>query len=200
MRGIGTGAFSDCQELEHIDFGPSFEYIGYDAFNGCRKLQSISLPETVNRVECYAFEHTKVFEDNKGVLYLDHVLCGYGGDFPKHSYLEVRSGTTVVAERAFTGMSRLEGVIFNEGLKHIGYCAFDECEDLKYVKLPKSLVSIGDAAFNYAPLEEVVAPWKKPIKIGYLPFPETAVIYIPKGSTEAYSQAKYWNKYKLVER
>lgn len=200
MRGIGCGAFSDCQELEHIDFGPSFEYIGYDAFNGCRSLRTISLPETVIRVECYAFKHTKVFDGNMGVLYLDHVLCGYGGEFPKHSYLEVRSGTTVVAERAFTGMSRLEGVIFNEGLKHIGYCAFNECKDLKYIKLPKSLVSIGHEAFGYTALEEVVAPWKKPIRIDYLHFPETAVIYIPKGAMEAYSQAEYWNKYKLVER
>lgn len=200
VRRIGLQSFSDCPELEIVDLGPSLECVGYDAFNGCRSLKSISLPETVNRVECYAFEGTKVFEGNKNVLYLDHVLCGYGGYFPEHSYLEVRNGTTVVAERAFTDTDRLEGVIFNEGLKHIGYCAFDECKDLKYIKLPKSLVSMGDQAFGYTSIEEVVVPWKKPIEIDYMPFPESTVIYIPKGATEAYSQAKYWNEYKLVER
>ena len=200
MRSIGWASFSNCRELEYINLGPSLEYIGYDAFNGCRSLKSVSIPETVTCVACYAFEHTKVFEDNKGVLYLDHVLCGYGGDFPDHSYLEVKSGTKVVAERAFTERKGLEGVIFNEGLKHIGYCAFDECEDLKYIKLPKSLVSIGDDAFNYTAIKEVVAPWKKPIEIDYMPFPRSAVIYIPKGSFEAYSQAKYWKGYKLIER
>ena len=85
-------------------------------------------------------------------------------------------------------------------MKHIGYCAFYECEDLKYIKLPKSLVSIGDDAFKYTAITEVVAPWKKPIDIDYMPFPRMAVIYIPKGSLDAYSQAKYWKEYKLVER
>ena len=200
MRSIGRESFSNCRELEFINFGPSLEYIGYDAFNGCRSLRSVSLPETVTCLACYAFEYTKIFEEKKGVLYLDHVLFGYGGDFPDHSYLEVKSGTTVVAERAFTERPRLEGVIFNEGLKHIGYCAFYECEDLKYIKLPKSLVSIGDDAFKYTAIKEVVAPWKKPIDIDYMPFPRMAVIYIPKGSLDAYSQAKYWKEYKLVER
>lgn len=200
MRSIGQESFSNCRELEFINLGPSLEYIGYDAFNGCSSLRSVSLPETVTCVACYAFQQTKVFDDKKGMLYLDNVLCGYGGDLPDHSYLEVKSGTTVVAERAFTETPRLEGVIFNEGLKHIGYCAFDECEDLKYIKLPKSLVSIGDEAFDYTAIEEVVAPWKKPIQIDYGPFPETTVIYIPKGSMDAYSQAKYWKEYKLVEK
>lgn len=200
MCSIGQESFSNCRELEFINLGPSLEYIGYDAFNGCSSLRSVSLPETVTCVACYAFEHTKVFEEKTGILYLDHVLCGYGGGLPEHAYLELKNGTTVVAERAFTETPRLEGVIFNEGLKHIGYCAFDECEDLKYIKLPKSLVSIGDDAFNYTAIKEVIAPWKKPIVIDYMPFPRRAVIYVPKGSLEAYSQAKYWKEYELVER
>ena len=197
---IGDTAFLDCKNLESVELGQSLKHIGIYAFDGCYGLRNINLPESLECLGSCALCSTKVFENSKGVLYLNHVLCGYAGDFPEHSYLETRSGTTVVAERAFTSKSRLEGVIFNEGLKHIGYCAFVECEDLKYVKFPKSLISIGADAFGYTAIEEVVAPWKKPIKIGYQSFPESTVIYIPKGTMEAYSQAECWNNYKLVER
>jgi hypothetical protein len=75
-----------------------------------------------------------------------------------------------------------------------------ECKDLKYIKLPKSLVDIGSDAFNYTSIQEVVAPWKKPIGIDYNAFPESAVIYIPKGSKDAYSKAEFWKDYKLIEK
>ena len=200
LRSIGLQAFADCRSLESVELGTSLQYIGMDAFAGCSKLRDLSLPDSLVGLGCRALEDTPALDDRKGAVYIGHVLCGYNGYLPPHSYLEVREGTLLIAERAFTGRSNLEGVIFANSVKRIGYCSFDECDCLKFINLPKSLLDIGDEAFNYSPIQEVVAPWKKPIGLNYDPFPKGAVIYIPKGSTEAYSKAEHWNNHKLIER
>ena len=200
LRKICDQAFDGCKELEAVDLGPSIEHIGMEAFSECRKLKELHFPDTLTTLGCRALEYTPVLDDWKGAVYLGHVLCGYNGYIPPHSWLEIREGTTVIAERAFTDVSNIEAVIFPNTVKHIGYCAFTECRDLKYIKLPKSLVDIGSDAFSYTSVSEVVAPWKKPIKIDYHSFPSSAIIYIPKGSMDAYSGAKNWKDYKLIEK
>ena len=200
LRTICEQAFDGCRALESVDLGPSIEHIGMEVFSGCGQLKELHFPDTLTTLGCRALEYTSVLDDRKGAVYLNHVLCGYNGYIPPHSWLEVREGTTVVAERAFTDVSNIEAVIFPGSMKYIGYCAFTECGDLKYIKLPKSLVQIGSDAFSYTSVSEVVAPWKKPIEIDYHSFPPSAVIYIPKGSMEAYSKAKYWKDYKLIEK
>ena len=200
LREICDQAFDRCRELESVDLGPSIEYIGMEAFSECGKLKELHFPDTLTTLGCRALEYTPVLDDRKGAVYLGRVLCGYNGYIPLHSWLEVREGTTVIAERAFTEVSNIEAVVFPNSVKHIGYCAFTECRDLKYIKLPKSLVDIGSDAFSYTSVSEVVAPWKKPIGIDYHSFPPSVVIYIPKGSKEAYSKAKYWKDYKLIEK
>lgn len=53
---IGRSAFSGCYDLEAIDLSLLRDTgIEYDAFNGCRSLKSISLPETVEFIETNAF-------------------------------------------------------------------------------------------------------------------------------------------------
>ena len=197
---IYDSAFQDCKSLQSIYLGTSLEHIGMSAFYGCIQLQDISFPDSLRTLGCRALEYVPAFEKIKGAVYLGHVLCGYNGYLPPHTCLEVREGTTVIAERAFTEVHRLESVIFSNTVKNIGYCAFVECPDLKYIKLPKSLEHIGDDAFSYTQVNEIVAPWKKPLYIDGYPFPKSAVIYIPKGSMDAYSKSEYWKKYKLIEK
>jgi hypothetical protein len=197
---IDDTAFQDCKNLKSIYLGKSLERIGMSAFHGCSNLREITFPDTLRTLGCRALEYTPVYEEKKGAVYLGHVLCGYNGYLPPHSCLEVREGTTVIAERAFTEVRNLEAVIFPDTIKSIGYCAFVECLDLKYIKLPKSLEYIGADAFSYTQVKEIIAPWRKPIRIDYTPFPASAIIHIPKGSMAAYSEAEYWNKYKLVEK
>ena len=200
VRYIGEQAFEDCERLDSVDLGASLEHIGMSAFCGCGKLRELTFPNTLRTLGCRALEYAPVYEEKKGAVYLGHVLCGYNGYLPPHSCLEIREGTTVIAERAFTEVGNLEAVIFPNTVKSIGYCSFVDCTDLKCIKLPRSLEYIGDDAFSYTQVKEIVAPWKKPVYIDYAPFPKNAVIYIPKGSMAAYSGAKYWKEYKLIEK
>ena len=64
-----------------------------------------------------------------------------------------------VADRAFYAAPMLRHVEVAAGAKHIGFAAWQGCQQLQIVKLPPSVISLEDGAFQgcYV-LREVVAP------------------------------------------
>jgi hypothetical protein len=118
---------------------------------------------------------------------------------PEHACLEVREGTTTIAEAAFRGRGHLESIIFPESLRTIAYEAFYECRDLKYIHLPKSLQCVGSEAFGWSAVAEVEVPWESPVEV-YRPFPKSTQVYVPVGSLAAYKEAKCWKDYSLQEK
>lgn len=197
---IGESAFKDCEFLQHLPLPDSVRRIGKSAFEGCKNLVDLGQPSSLEFVGLYALDNTAIQLMQDGPIYIGNALCGYSGHMPEHACLEVREGTTTVAEAALRGHKHLESVIFPESLKFIWYEAFNDCKCLKHVHLPKSLMFIEDGAFDWSAVSEVEVPWENPIEVGYRPFPERTLVYVPVGSLAAYKEAKYWNKYKLLEK
>ena len=220
---IAESLFKGCWRLRKVRFGPNVTTIGESAFEGCEFLQHLPLPDSVQRIEMSAFEDCKNLVDlgqpsslefvglhvldntallmmQNGPVYVGNVLCGFSGTIPDHACLEVREGTTTVAEAAFRERGHLESIIFPESLKTIAYEAFYECRNLKYIHLPKSLQCIGDGAFDWSAVAEVEVPWESPIEVVHRPFPKGTQVYVPVGSLEAYKEANYWKDYNLQEK
>lgn len=220
---ITENLFKGCWRLRKVKLGPNVTTIGESAFEGCEFLQHLSLPDSVRRIERSAFENCKNLVDlgqpaslefiglyalegtalllmQDGPVYVGNALCGFHGNMPDHACLEVRDGTTTIAEAALRGQRHLESVIFPESVTFIGYEAFNECRDLKHVHLPKSLRFIEDGAFDWSAVDEVEVPWESPIEVGHRPFPDDTVVYVPVGTLAAYKAAKYWKDYKLLEK
>ena len=204
-------AFENCSELVDVSLGKSLKVIGRSAFESCKWLRALNLPETVIQIGYHAIEDTRIIDMHWGVIYLGHVLYGYHGWLPEHSYIEVRKGTTVIADSAFNTKNvywdewkNLEGVVLPNGMKRIGDSAFLMCRELKYINLPRSLEYIGDCAFSGTGVREVSAPWRKPIETGVPPFENKTVIRVPKGAVETYSKMSgwgdTWTKYEFVEK
>lgn len=167
---IEESAFENCQWLREVYLGKSLQRIGDSAFRGCKWLIYMPLPETVIQVGYQALKDTRMLEYKNGVVYLDHVLYGYKGYLPEHSYIEVREGTTVIADSAFNSRleygkdySNLEGVVLPKGMKRIGENAFSTCKNLSYVVLPKSIEYIGRYSFE-KDIKTVSVPRRKPQK------------------------------------
>lgn len=220
---ITENLFKGCWRLRKVKLGPNVTTIRESAFKGCEFLQHLPLPDSVRRIERSAFENCKNLVDlgqpaslefiglyalvgtalplmQDGPVYLGNALCGFHGNMPDHSCLEVRDGTTTVAEAALRGHRQLESIIFPDSLKSIEYEAFNECRDLKHIHLPKSLEFIEDGAFDWSAIDEVEVSWESPIEVGHRPFPSDTVVYVPVGSLAAYKAAKYWKDYKLLEK
>ena len=191
---IEDSAFENCEHLREVYLGKSLQRIGNSAFNRCKWLVYMPMPASVMQVGYEALDNTRMVETKNGVIYFGHILYGYRGYLPEHSYIEVRKGTTVIADSAFycrvyrrffsRDFNNLEGIILPAGIKRIGDSAFLECKNLTYVNLPKSLEYIGSSAFGGANVQEVRLPWKKPIEKSINSFTRDAVIHIPKGAME----------------
>lgn len=197
---IGESAFKNCEFLQHLPLPDSVRRIKRSAFEDCKNLVDLGQPSSLEFVGLYALDNTAMKRMPDGPIYIGNALCGYSGNMPDHACLEVREGTTIVAEAALRERGHLESVIFPESLKFIGYEAFNDCKILKNIHFPKSLKFIEDGAFDWSAITEVEVPWENPIEVGYRPFPERTLVYVPIGSLAAYKEAKHWNKYKLQEK
>lgn len=197
---IGESAFEGCEFLQHLPLPDSVRRIKRSAFENCKNLVDLGQPAFLEFIGLYALEGTALPLMQDGPVYLGNALCGFCGNMPDHSCLEVRDGTTTVAEAALRGQRHLESVIFPESVTFIGYEAFNECRSLKHVHLPKSLEFIEGGAFDWSAIDEVEVSWESPIGVGHRPFPDDTVVYVPVGTLAAYKSAKYWKDYKLLEK
>jgi hypothetical protein len=52
-----------------------------------------------------------------------------------------------IDDNAFSAKEKTESITLHEGIEEIGYCAFEDCINLKNILLPKGLKKIGKEAF-----------------------------------------------------
>lgn len=169
---IKDSAFKNCDCLRDVYLGNNLKKIGDYAFEWCENLRYMTIPASVQQVGYHAL-HRTVLVDNSwkwGVLYFGHILYGYHGDLPEHSYIEVREGTTVIADGAFNSKfetlkdyNNLEGIVLPDGIKRIGDAAFANCKGLTYVSMPKSVEYIGRYSFE-KDVKILSAPRRRPKK------------------------------------
>ncbi len=213
---IKDSAFKHCDRLRDVTLGNNLKKIGDYAFEWCENLRYMPIPASVRQVGFHALHRTVLVDNswNWGVLYFGHILYGYHGDLPEHSYIEVREGTTVIADGAFnskfeslTAYNNLEGIILPEGIKRIGDTAFYMCRGLKYVNLPKSIEYIGGSSFSTTSVREVTVHWRKSADIARIyvsPFDNNTIIHIPRGTLDTYINEKgwgdKWKHYQFVEK
>lgn len=67
-----------------------------------------------------------------------------------------KNGITRIGHRALQGFSRLESAVMAESVKSIGQWAFQNCELLEEVSLPKD-IKLESGAFNNTPAEEDIS-------------------------------------------
>ena len=92
------------------------------AFYGCDALMSVTIPGSVEVIE-------------KDAFMLSYALGS----------VTISEGVTTIGEGAFYG-TLLTSVYIPDSVKSIGDCAFDGCERLKEVSLPKG-IALGENAF-----------------------------------------------------
>lgn len=108
--------------------------IGEFAFDGCNRITSVSIADTVTIIRKQAF--TK---------------CTSLGE------ITIPGSVTSIGEFAFYGCTTLARISFGDGLGTIGDNAFFDCTALTSITIPDSVTQIGENAFyNCAALADVV--------------------------------------------
>ena len=135
---IGEYAFSDCDNLQRVSLPQSLKTLGDCAFDDCEGLTEIALPDALTEVGKNPFH---------GCANLFDIFVS-----PDHEYLATIDGVLFSKpDRRLVcyPMGYATGrYSVPEGVLDIGAMAFDRDLYIEEVVLPKSLVSIGDGAFN----------------------------------------------------
>ena len=131
------------------------------AFNNCKDLTDVIIPDSVTYVSRNAFEGTKLYNDESnwenGILYIDTILADVKEDIA--GVCNIKNGTKIIAASAFEGCHSLESVTVPDGVKIIHQSTFEDCGNLKTVVLPESVTVIKNHAFaSCISLEEINFP------------------------------------------
>lgn len=152
---LNCGSFGGLTALTKVSLGKNVSRFGTGAFGGCTKLTTVSIsPENAFLVS----EDGVVFTKDKTELL--RCLVGKTGEYT------IPDTVKKIADQAFFG-SQLSKVVIPEGVTDIGSWAFKDCNSLKSLTIPESVVTITDGAFGYgddaydtwqAKLEQIVVP------------------------------------------
>ena len=178
VKSIGYEAFDYCSGLTSVTIPNSVTSIGKKAFSNCTGLTSVIIGNSVTNIEESAF-----------------MKCS---NVKKLIYAE---GTTKVLE---TGLTSITSVTIPNSVTSIGNIAFSSCTGLTSVTIGNSVTSIGERAFyRCSGLESVYVCWDEPIRdVEAQDFDGAykSTLYVPIGTTSKYKSADVWKTfYKIKE-
>lgn len=197
--------------------------IGSEVFNGCTKLQSISLPNALETIGMFAFAQTAIKSINipSKVTRIEEATFL---DCTNLSFVTMEN-VAFIGNNAFAGCSNLSQIDFPESLVTIEHNAFSEtgiqqielpngftelsnnlfmgCTNLTKVILPASLKFMNDGCFSGCEqLKDIYIYAQTPPSYrsiyddAFRDIPlENCVLHIPQGSYAAYRHADGWNKF-----
>ena len=126
VTSLGTDAFYGCSRITSVSIPDTVANIGYCCFFGCSSLQGgLVISDSVVNIEAQAFEHCRSLSTAK-----------IGDNVP-----ELKSW-------AFYDCPNLRSIEFGSGLRKIGDWSFDQDRALTSVTIPASVERIGEGAFN----------------------------------------------------
>ncbi|MDE2641805.1 MAG: leucine-rich repeat domain-containing protein [Verrucomicrobiota bacterium] len=161
---IGSYAFNSCRSLRSVTIPDSVTSIGRFAFGYCSSLRSVTIPDSVTSIGQDAF-----------------------WDCSSLTSVTIPDSVTSIGNMAFKNCSSLTSVIIGNNVTSIGRWAFKGCHNLTNVTIPDSVTHIGGWAFSgCSSLKSITFEGNAPSSFGadvfkYLPI--GATITVPAGAT-----------------
>jgi hypothetical protein len=141
-------AFNGCKTLANIIIPNSVTSIGVGIFYECTSLANVTIPNSVTRIGNGAFEGTAWLNNQPdGVVYAGKVALEYKGTMPANTSINISSGTKGIAINAFYNCTGLTSVTIPNSVISIRN-AFFGCTGLTSITIPDSVTSIGNYAFT----------------------------------------------------
>ena len=110
--------------------------IGYDAFQDCTSLTSITIPNSVTSIGSCAF-----------------------WDCTSLTSITIPNSVTSISENTFCGCTSLTSITIPNSVVRLGFGAFQSCTSLTSITIPNSVTSIGSYAFrNCTSLTSITIP------------------------------------------
>ncbi|MCR5292783.1 MAG: leucine-rich repeat protein [Eubacterium sp.] len=143
VTSIGDGAFKDCTNMYGVEISKNVTVIGNGAFITCSSLLEVKLPESLKELKVRSFD---------GCSSLRSVYIPKGIEKVGHDTFGLLSGNH---RAVFSNCENLSEISFAEDIKVIPGNLFRDCNGLKEVTLPDTLIEIGTDAFKDSSVEKV---------------------------------------------
>lgn len=173
---IGDYAFARCKKLKSVSLPNTLTAIGLRAFAYCSVLDSIDIPDGVSfiRMEafksCYRLRHLTLPASLKQIIYNTFSYCD------------------------------LRKIAIPNGVEYIGHSAFARNDSISSLVIPASVTSIDKDAFYLHRLwDSLKCLAVEPPKLNWYPFPIDTIkpLYVPAASVEKYKAAEGWCRYNI---
>ena len=148
VKSIGNSAFDNCVSLEELNWHDKIEVIDFGAFWDCDSLNNVVIPDNVRFIGNYAFAYC---DKLKNVTLGQGANYDSGGMFKACKSLEqivIPDGVEELAANMFEDCTSLKKIVLPESLTSIGFKAFKGCSGLADITIPESVTSIGAYAFT----------------------------------------------------
>lgn len=140
------------EELEQLEKECEFELsdsaviteIGDSWFYNCDNLESVTMPDTIERIGVYAFNNA----DNLKDLYVTYWDKDSTGKYFYNKGGFDKSNVKTIGFGAFENCKLLNNFAFNDSLEYIGGQAFQSCSCFTDIVIPDSVTFIGNSAFS----------------------------------------------------
>ena len=208
---LGDYAFFSCTGLTSITIPNSVTSIGSRVFNNCSGLTEIQVESGNTRYDsrndCNAIietaSNTLLFGCQNTIIPNSVTSigeCAFGGCVGLTEII-IPNGVTSIGASAFSNCTNLTKVVIPDGVTSIGNVAFNNCYNLASVVIPNSVSNIGEGAFLSAGLKDVYCYAEQVPKTGNNVFNYsyyTAMLHVPAGSIDAYSNSVQWKDFKEI--
>lgn len=183
VDGIYAEAFEDCTNLQSVELPNTIEKIGGYAFLNCSSLKSIVIPNSVRLLgadlgsEGHAFERCTSLES---VTLSNSMTCLYF--------------------RTFGGCTKLRDITIPNQIQEIRDQVFYGCSALEAITLPMGVKTIGSKAFaDCTRLVDVTNLALTPQTISDDTFTTYGTLHVLKGLKGIYEAADGWKNFTIVD-
>ena len=172
---IGFQAFQWCSDLTSVTIPNSVIDIGFQAFQYCSGLTSVTIPNSVTRIGGSAFSSCTGLTS----VTIGNSVTSIGSDAFNYciglTSVTLPNSVIDIGSYAFYRCSGLTSFTIPNSVISIGGSAFDGCTGLTSVIIPNSVTSIGYKAFGRVDFLTIVSQIENPFAIegkssGYGPF------------------------------
>lgn len=157
VTSIGARAFDECRWLTNIIIPDSVTSIGASAFRLCTSLSSITIPYGVAEISeamCYTCTSLTSVQIPDSVM---SISWGAFYDCWALANIALSDNVTQIGDCSFIRCIKLSQIVIPDSVMSIGIEAFAGCEALTKVVIGAAVTNIGDYAFeNCTELDEII--------------------------------------------